>query len=728
ADSYEIELDGTILDNGSNTVYEYAGLMSNTSHTYRIRAINETGFGDWSELKTKYTSPDVPGNISAVSTGNSITLTWDAVESASGYDVEVLGSPVDNGNSTTFIHRDLDPNMQRTYRVRAKNGNGFGDWSEVVAAATLTGVPVNMRTDPTDTAIRFIWDPSAGAAAYDVEADDAIIEDITTTEYGLSGLRPNSLHTFRVRSQNSMGASEWSEVITASTLPAVPKFILAESSYDSVRTVWESVYGQESYEIEIDGAVIDCGTSSEYIHQGLQPNTSHTYRVRAKNEYVTGNWSGLVIKWTLPDAPKNLSAAAASNSINLTWDNINGAVGYDIEADGIIVSLGIDTSYLHGDLSSNTEHVYRVRARNEAGAGKWSAEAKAFTLLGVPQNIRTFSGSSSIRMVWNEVYGVTGYEIEADGSLIEIGQDTEYIHSGLMPNTTHIYRIRAKAGEAAGDWSERVTADTLLASIADIKAVSSNTSISLSWTPVGDAESYDLEADGSVIAGIPEPAYIIEGLLPNTPHSFRVMAKSETNISDWSGSITKYTTPDIPGNVTLFSTTSSITLTWEAVYGAAGYDVEAEGAIIDNGTNASYVHEGLSSNTQHSYRLRSRNEHEVSQWSAEIIGTTEPELIFSIAEDNLFNFVIAAPKVEGAAGRTITVTYDPEEVEAVDLCAATSKADIEAGDIPGTNLEVMEFTPGKIVFSLKDPGRTIMNAVIFKAKINGQSKILYVIE
>ena len=64
----------------------------------------------------------------------------------------------------------------------------------------------------------------------------------------------------------------------------------------------------------------------------------------------------------------------------------------------------------------------------------------------------------------------------------------------------------------------------------------------------------------------------------------------------------------------------------------------------------------------------------------------------------------------------------------MDLCAATSKADVEVGDIPGSNLEVMEFTPGKIVFRLKDPDRTIMNAVIFKAKINGQSKILYVIE
>nr|HPL54888.1 fibronectin type III domain-containing protein [Bacillota bacterium] len=291
-----------------------------------------------------------------------------------------------------------------------------------------------------------------------------------------------------------------------------------------------------------------------------------------------------------------------------------------------------------------------------------------------------------------------------------------------------IYRGRAKAGETAGDWSERVAATALLASIADIKAVSANTSISISWSPIRDAESYDIEADGIVMEGILEPAYVIEGLTPNTPHTFRVMAKSEANKSDWSELITKHTTPDIPGNITLFSTTSSITLTWEAVYGAVGYDIEADGVIIENETNTNYVHENLNPNTQHIYGLRSRNEHEASEWTAEIIGNTEPELIFNIAEGSLFNFVIAAPKAEGAVERKVTVIYNPEEVEAMDFCAATSKVNIEAGDIAGTNLEVMEFTPGTIVFSLKDPGRTIINAVIFKAKINGQSKILYAIE
>lgn len=728
ADSYEIELDGAMLDNGNNTAYEYTGLMPNSAHVYRLRAINELGCGDWSELRTKYTSPDIPRNITAASTGSGITLTWDAVEAAAGYDVEVQGSPVDNGNSTTYTHTDLDSNTQRTYRVRAKNEHGLGDWSGIIAKTTLSGVPVNLSYEPSETAISFGWDPVAGASTYDVEIDNNLIGDITNAEYDLTGLTPNSVHTFRVRSKNDDGISGWSEAVTASTLPAVPVIVCAEASADSVKTVWQSVYDTESYDIEVDGTVIDCGRNSEYIHQNLLPNTRHTYRVRARNEYNTGNWSGLIEKLTLPDAPRNLALEAGSSSVKLTWDRVDGAIEYEVEADGAVLAVVADNSYLCENIAPNTEHVYRVRAKSEAGAGNWSDEARTFTSVAVPQNITTFSSRDNIRLVWEEVYGVTGYEIEADGNLITIGTDGEYVHSGLMPNTTHIYRIRARMNETAGDWSEHTAATTLLASIAEVKAVSANTAISLSWTPVGDASGYNVEVDGNVVTGIPEPAYKAEGFIPNTPHTFRIMAKSENNMSDWSDLLTKYTTPDIPANITLFSTTSSITLTWEAVYDAAGYDVEVDGIVINNEIKTGYAHEGLTPNTQHNYRLRARNKFEASEWTAAIAGTTEPELTFNCEKDNLFNFVIAAPKLEEAVGRTITVTYDPEELEAVDLCAATAGQDITVGEITGTNLEIKEFTPGTIVFGLKDSGKAIMNAVKFKAKINGQSKILYVIE
>lgn len=728
ADRYEIELDGVIFNNDSETVYEYIELMPNSAHTYRVRAINEIGNGDWSELITKYTSPDIPGNIVATSASTSITLTWDEVEAAAGYDVEVLGAAFDNGNSTTYIQNGLNPNTQRTYRIRAKNENGLGDWSSIIAKSTFPGIPANLSLLPSEGSVRLSWDTVPGATGYAVEADGVIFENVLSNEYSMEGLSPNTQHSFRVRAVNEDGVGDWCSEIAGYTLPGAPVITVTEATDTTVRIAWEKADGISGYDVEADGVIIEAGAVSEYIHQNLLPNSEHTYRVRAKVENGMSNWSEPVIKLTLPDIPKNLKTTATSGSVELTWDVVEGAIEYEIEADGTVIAVVTDSKYLHEMLTPNTEHVYKIRAKSEAGAGNWSEAASAFTLLGMPENIKFEATSTGLTVAWDAVDGVTAYEIEADGTISETGMETKYEHTALMPNTVHLYRVRAKKADAAGDWSELVTANTLLASVVEIKAVSSDTSIALTWTPIGDAESYDVEVDGSLITGILEPAHKVEGLLSNTPHTFRVMAKSETNASAWSELLTKYTAPGIPGNITLFSTTSSITLTWEAVYGAVGYAVEVDGIETDNGANLSYLHENLTPNTQHIYKVRARNEYEAGAWSEAVAGTTEPELTFNCAEDNLFNFVLAAPKLEGAAERSITVTYNAEELEVVDFCAATAKQDIETGDIQGTNLEVKEFTPGNIVFSLKDPNKAIMNAVKFKAKINGQAKIQYVIE
>lgn len=728
AERYEIELDGVICNNDSETVYEYVDLIPNSAHEYRVRAINDIGNGDWSELRTKYTAPDIPGNIIAVSTSTSIELTWDAVEAAAEYDVEVQGTPIDNGNNTTYSQNGLNPNTQRTYRIRAKNENGIGDWSSIIAKSTLNGIPVNLSTVSTETSIKLLWDAVAGAAGYDVEADGVVFESILLNEYSLSDLAPNTSHNLRVRAKNEAGSGDWSALITAYTLPNAPTITAAEASETSIKIAWIKIDEVMSYDIEADGLIIDIGEANEFIHQNLLPNTEHIYRVRAKNGSSISSWSEAVKKLTLPDVPQNLSATATSSSVGLAWDKVEGAIKYEVEADGIVIAAVAENKYLHENLTPNKEHIYKVRARSEAGAGKWSEEARAFTLLGVPSNIKYTATSTAITLTWDEADGVDAYEIEADGAIFEKGLEIKYEHTSLMPNTIHLYRIRAKKAGATGAWSEYATAKTLLASVAEIKAVSTNTAIAFTWTPVGDAESYDVEADGNIVSGIIEPAYKLEGLVPNTPHTFKVMAKSAANTSDWSAVIIKYTAPDVPANIKTESTTSTIKTVWEAVYGAVGYDIEIDGAAIDNGVNLSYLHGELAPNTKHIYRVRAKNEHEVGPWSQEIAGTTEPELTFNCSEDSLFNFVIAAPKMEEIAERSITVTYNAEELEAVDLCAATAKQDIEIGEIQGTNLEVREFTPGTIVFSLKDPSKAIMNAVKFKAKINGQSKIIYVIE
>lgn len=68
------------------------------------------------------------------------------------------------------------------------------------------------------------------------------------------------------------------------------------------------------------------------------------------------------------DPPTGLQATAVSASqIDLSWDEVSGATGYDIERDSaVIVADHQSTSYSDTGLAGATEYTYRVRARQTA--------------------------------------------------------------------------------------------------------------------------------------------------------------------------------------------------------------------------------------------------------------------------------------------------------------------------------------------------------------------------
>ena len=91
---------------------------------------------DTSEVKenTVDSSISVPSNITTKSiTWDSITLTWDAVEGAPLYQIEMDGCKFwDASTTNTFTKKGLFPETEHTFRVRAVKGISVSEWSDVV--------------------------------------------------------------------------------------------------------------------------------------------------------------------------------------------------------------------------------------------------------------------------------------------------------------------------------------------------------------------------------------------------------------------------------------------------------------------------------------------------------------------------------------------------------------------------------------------------------------------
>mgnify|MGYP000008068068 CR=1 FL=1 len=193
------------------------------------------------KLLTKFvTAPPTPTQPPATPTGlvanaggtTSITISWNKSEGASGYDIEVDGTAVDNGPGMSYTHTALNPGSTHSYRVRAKNAIGTSGWSSLVTASAqvpppVPAAPANVKADVVNSFSTVVsWSASAGAAGYDIEVDGTVIDNGSSTVYNHTGLAAGSTHNYRVRAKNSGGTSAWSSRVSATTPQAPPISII----------------------------------------------------------------------------------------------------------------------------------------------------------------------------------------------------------------------------------------------------------------------------------------------------------------------------------------------------------------------------------------------------------------------------------------------------------------------------------------------------------------------
>ena len=94
---------------------------------------------DISEVKENVDSSiTIPSNITAKSiTWDSITFTWDAVEGASFYQIEVDGSgSFESPTESIFVKKKLPPNTEHSFRVRTVRENSVSKWSDIITGRT----------------------------------------------------------------------------------------------------------------------------------------------------------------------------------------------------------------------------------------------------------------------------------------------------------------------------------------------------------------------------------------------------------------------------------------------------------------------------------------------------------------------------------------------------------------------------------------------------------------
>ena len=421
-----------------------------------VRAGNDHGWSEWRDSPTvgPY-SPPPPGAIPSVSVtraDGTVTASWDAVQGATKYHAmysdDDRGSwhgPVDDHTNiqTTSITFSADNAKSIIVGVRAWNDNGWSEWRDSPTVGPYTppppGAVSSVSVTRADGTVTASWDAVPGATKYHAMYSDddrgswhGPVDDhtnIQTTSITFNADNAKNI-IVGVRAGNDHGWSEWRDSpkvgpYTPATPPDAPSGLTATAGDGSVTLSWDdpsdaSITGYE-YNVNhndtgtgnLSGwgpwtAIADSDSATtSHTFTGLTNGREYRYHLRAVNSAGNSTAAPNEAPWfasaipaiPVPDAPANLSVTPGDGYLDLSWDAVSDATGYDIRAktsnSNSWHSVAADvttTSYRY--TTSETIDYVAVRATNASGGNSDWTEASRMPATDWLNTVQSSGGAS----------------------------------------------------------------------------------------------------------------------------------------------------------------------------------------------------------------------------------------------------------------------------------------------------------------------------------------------
>jgi titin len=660
----------------SSTSYTDAGLTNGQLYFYVVSALNASGESNNSAEApaAPVAPPAAPTGVTASAGNGAASLAWAPIAGATGYNVKrstTSGGPyttiattttasfsdsgLTNGQTYYYVVSALDaggegPNSSQTPLTPAPGsgallivGNttlGAGDAAIQTRLQNL-GLAVTVKLDSasatTDAAGKAIVVISSTVTSGNVAAKFASVvqpvllwENGVMDDMGMTGLTSGTDYGTTASQTTLSIAAPWHPM--AAGLTGTP----AVSGSDAY--TW-GVPGPAA--VKVATLATDSTKATIYCYNLGAPMPGLTAAPGRRAGFFLGDTTASTLnasgnslfdaaaRWCItlpPTAPTGLTRTASTGQVALSWTAVSGATGYVVKRATVSggpytnVGTGITAvNYNDTTVTNGTAYYYVVTALNTGGEGAPSSQVSATPVL-APTGLIASPGNGQATLTWVPVTGATGYNVKRGtapggpyGTTFST-TSTTYINTGLTNGTTYYYVVTATdtGGESANSSQVPVVPSAGLPAPTGVTATPGNTQVSLSWSAVTGAASYNvkqLSANGAtytVVANVPGTSYTATGLPNGTPVFYVISA---VNGSEGQNSATVSATPfGAPVGLTASPGNASVALSWAPTAGVTTYNVKrgssgtgpfttvASGVIQTNYTNT-----GLTNGTTYYY-------------------------------------------------------------------------------------------------------------------------------
>jgi len=268
---------------------------------------------------------DLATGLVASVNGSSATLSWNAVNSASQYNIEVQDEQnipstfhvEASVNGTSYTVSGLQAGVKYKFKVRTRCGTDKSDWSDWVFFNGNAGgsggactVPLMLSASVNGTSAKLSWKTVVGAVKYDVEVEDEqntppsnfhVEASVQDSFYTITGLQAGVMYKFKVRANCGNGQSDWSDWLffngksssggnSGNGSCAKPTGLLSNNvTAHSALLSWNAVPGVTAYTVEIERnqssqspwQITQVVATNSFLITGLNASASYKFKVRS---------------------------------------------------------------------------------------------------------------------------------------------------------------------------------------------------------------------------------------------------------------------------------------------------------------------------------------------------------------------------------------------------------------------------------------------------------------